>query len=105
MRTDFSFDKKNVNLNITIKVKERDNLPGPDTPSSSNFRYKGDVSPSSYTPLLTDSETVESSIYSIEMIETVESGVHCIPVTKFKEDNNYKKRQIVLFKISRQRRS
>ena len=89
-----------------MKVKERDNLSGPDTPSSSNFRYKGDVSSSSYKPLLTDSETVESSIYSIELIEMVESGVHFIPVIEFKEDNNYKtKRKIVLFKISRQRRS
>jgi len=91
MRTYFSFDKKDVNLDMKMKIKETDNLPGPDTPSSSNFHYKGDVSPSSYQPLLTDSETDESSIQSIELIETVETGVHFIPVTEFKEDNNLKK--------------
>jgi len=96
MLTDFSFVKvdanlvmkRDANLAMKMKVKETDTLPGPDKPSSSNFQYKDDVSPSSYQPLLTDSETDESSIQSTELIET---GVHFIAVREFKEDNNIKK--------------
>ena len=67
-----------------MKVKEIDNLPRPDKPSSSNFYYKSDISPSSYQPLPTDSEIDYSNIQSIELIETC---VHFIAVTEFKEDN------------------